>query len=84
MVWKIAPRTAREPLMDKRMKIAILLAAVNFLGAIWPVTRWVNRIQPFVFGLPFFLFWTTLWIFVCFINLAICYRLTRERKEDRR
>ena len=69
--------------MNKRMKIAILLAIINFLGAIWPVTYWVNRIQPFVFGLPFFLFWTTLWIFVCFINLAICYRLIGRKGEDR-
>lgn len=69
--------------MNKGTKIAILLAIINFLGAIWPVTHWVNRIQPFVFGLPFFLFWTTLWIFVCFINLAICYRLIGKKREDR-
>jgi hypothetical protein len=70
-------------MMNKRMKIAILLAIVNFLGAIWPVSYGVNRIQPFVFGFPFFLFWTTLWIFVCFINLAICYRLIQGKREDR-
>jgi hypothetical protein len=70
-------------MMNKRMRIAILLAVVNFLGAIWPVTCGVNRVQPFVFGFPFFLFWTTLWIFVCFINLAICYRLTQGKRGDR-
>ena len=70
-------------MMNKRMKIAISLAIVNFLGAIWPVTYGVNRVQPFVFGFPFFLFWTTLWIFVCFINLAICYRLIQGKRGDR-
>ena len=61
--------------MQKKMKIAVLLGIVNFLGAIWPVTALVNRIHPFVLGLPFFLFWTTLWIFVCFFNLLFCFLL---------
>lgn len=61
--------------MNKKMKMAILLALVNYLGAIWPVTCLVNRIQPIVLGLPFFLFWITLWIFVCFVNLVFCYLL---------
>ena len=69
--------------MHRKMKVAILLALVNFIGAIWPVTYWVNRTRPLIFGLPFFLFWTTLWIFVCFINLAICYRLIQGKREDR-
>ena len=69
--------------MSKNMKLAALLAAVNFIGAIWPVTHLVNRIQPFVFGLPFFLFWTTLWILVCFLNLAFCYLLVERKREDR-
>ncbi|MDH7501042.1 MAG: DUF3311 domain-containing protein [candidate division NC10 bacterium] len=66
-------------MQNHRMKIAILLGLINFLGAIWPVTWLVNRIEPFVLGFPFFLFWTTLWIFVCFLNLAISYQLV-ERK----
>jgi len=69
--------------MDRKIKMAILLALVNFIGAIWPVTYLVNRIHPFVLGFPFFLFWTTLWIFVCFLNLIFCYLLV-EGKEGRK
>lgn len=69
--------------MNTKMKIAILLAMVNFLGAIWPVTSLVNRSSPFVLGLPFFLFWTTLWIGVCFVNLSICYFLVARGEGER-
>jgi len=70
-------------MQNHRKKIAILLGLINFLGAIWPVTYFVNRTQPFVLGFPFFLFWTTLWIFVCFLNLAICYFLVEGRGGER-
>jgi len=69
--------------MPRNMKLAILLATINFIGAIWPVTYLVNRIQPFVFGFPFFLFWTTLWILVCFMNLVFCYLLVERKRGDR-
>ena len=69
--------------MQKNMKIAILLALVNYLGAIWPVTCLVNLIQPFILGLPFFLFSTALWLFVCFLNLAICYHLIEGKREGK-
>jgi len=69
--------------MNPNMRIAILLAIINFLGAIWPVTFWVNRIRPFVFGLPFFLFWTFIWMLVCFLNLVFCYLLIERKGGER-
>jgi len=69
--------------MHRKMKVAILLALVNFIGAIWPVTYWVNRTRPLIFGLPFFLFWTTLWIFVCFLNLVFCYLLLEKKSQEK-
>lgn len=70
-------------IVDRNVKLALFLGLINFLGAIWPVTALVNRIEPFVLGLPFFLFWTTLWIFVCFLNLLLCYLLWDKREDGR-
>jgi|GEM_PF-763874 hypothetical protein len=83
MIPAQGPSRRKERIMQRNVKIVIFLSLINFAGALWPVTALVNRIEPFVLGLPFFLFWTTLWILVCFFNLLLCYLLW-DKREDRR
>lgn len=42
------------------------------MGALLPVA---NRIEPYVFGLPFLLFWITAWMILSSVILLIVYKL---------
>lgn len=53
------------------------LARVGFiicvLAMIFPAAWGANRIEPFVFGLPFLFFWYVLWVFLLFLGLLFFY-----------
>ncbi|WP_141580311.1 DUF3311 domain-containing protein [Actinomadura sp. WMMA1423] len=56
------------------MWLRLALAALPFallLGAV----PWVNRTEPYVLGLPFFLFWLSLSIVLTSVCMAVVYRL---------
>ncbi len=40
---------------------------------VWPGALLANRIEPFVLGLPFFIFWYILWMFILFLGTWIAY-----------
>ncbi|MED1796966.1 DUF3311 domain-containing protein [Brevibacillus nitrificans] len=64
------------------MKYIRLLALVPFIGMLGflPV---VNRVTPFVFGMPFVLFWMVLWTVLTSVCMAIIYKLDPTiQKED--
>jgi hypothetical protein len=48
--------------------LALLFVAI-FLGLIWPVYPLASRIQPFVFGLPFSLFYVLSLVLLSFVVL---------------
>ena len=48
--------------------LAFLFVAI-FIGLIWPVYPLASRIQPFVFGLPFSLFYVLGLVFLSFVLL---------------
>lgn len=56
-------------------------AAIGYLvcifSMIWPGALIANRVEPFIFGLPFMFFWYTLWPCVMFIGLTLMYWLER-------
>jgi hypothetical protein len=58
------------------MKLTHALSALPFLG-ILAGTFFANRTEPFVLGLPFLLFWITLWVVLSALIMAIVYRLDR-------
>ncbi|MCS2608093.1 DUF3311 domain-containing protein [Halomonas dongshanensis] len=51
------------------------------LAMIWPGALIANRIEPFVLGLPFFVFWYVAWVFALFLGLLIAYQ--KDNKEAR-
>ncbi|MGH9627040.1 MAG: DUF3311 domain-containing protein [Bryobacteraceae bacterium] len=58
-----------------RTRIIVVLAVVLFGLSIWPFVPLVNRIEPFILGLPFYLFWMVLLDVLVAALLAVAYRL---------
>lgn len=64
------------------MKPVYLLAVVPFLGILGGIV-FANRVEPYVFGLPFILFWIVLWVILTSGIMAIIYRLDPANREER-
>jgi hypothetical protein len=61
------------------MKPQYVLAAIPFVGILAGIF-FANRVEPYVLGLPFALFWVVAWVVVSAGLMAIVYRLdTRDR-----
>jgi len=60
------------------MKLIHVLSALPFAGILVGIF-FANRTEPFVLGLPFALFWITLWVILTSLIMAIVYRLDRDR-----
>ena len=58
------------------MKLQHGLAALPFLGILVGIF-FANRVEPYVLGLPFALFWVTLWVLLTAAIMAVVYRLDR-------
>jgi hypothetical protein len=43
------------------VRLIHVLAALPFLGILGGIA-FANRVEPFVFGMPFILFWIVLWV----------------------
>lgn len=62
------------------MKYIKLLLVIPFL-AMTVCLPFANRIEPYVFGLPFLLFWIVLWMVLSSIIMTIIYRFDPDNKE---
>ena len=58
------------------MKLIHALSALPFLGILGGIF-FANRVEPFVLGLPFALFWVTMWVVLTALIMAVVYRLDR-------
>jgi hypothetical protein len=56
------------------MKLQYALSALPFIGILGGIF-FVNDVEPYVLGLPFALFWVTLWVLITAAIMAIVYRL---------
>jgi Protein of unknown function (DUF3311) len=56
------------------VKLTHALSALPFLGILGGIF-FVNSAEPYVLGLPFALFWVTLWVILTALIMAIVYRL---------
>ena len=63
------------------MKLIHVLAALPFLGILGGIF-FANRIEPFVLGLPFMLFWILTWVVLTSVIMAAIYFLDPANKED--
>jgi hypothetical protein len=62
--------------LTKGEKKSIIFMLIAILGFMPPVTIWANRVEPYVLGMPFLLFWQGLMIFGTFICMALAYFVT--------
>ncbi|AKO93559.1 DUF3311 domain-containing protein [Priestia filamentosa] len=62
------------------MRKIYLLSLVPFI-AILGFLPFVNRIEPFVLGLPFNMFWMALWTALTSVILGIMYKLDPRNRE---
>jgi len=42
----------------------------------------VNRVTPYVLGMPFILFWLVLWVVLISVTMAVIYRLDPANREE--
>ena len=63
------------------MRLIYLLAALPFLGILGGIV-FANRVEPFVLGMPFILFWIVMWVVLTSVIMAIIYNLDPANKED--
>jgi hypothetical protein len=63
------------------VKLIHVLAALPFLGILGGIF-FANRVEPFVLGMPFILFWIVLWVVLTSVIMAIVYHLDPANKED--
>ncbi|MDQ3834098.1 MAG: DUF3311 domain-containing protein [Actinomycetota bacterium] len=63
------------------MRLIYLLGALPFLGILGGII-FANRVEPFVLGMPFILFWIVMWVVLTSVIMAIIYNLDPVNKED--
>ena len=56
------------------MKPLYLLAVIPFVGLLGGVF-FANRVEPFVLGLPFLMFWVVLWVVLSAGIMGVIYAL---------
>jgi hypothetical protein len=56
------------------VKLTHALSALPFLGILGGIF-FANSVEPYVLGLPFALFWVTLWVVLTALIMGIVYRL---------
>ncbi|GAA4726761.1 DUF3311 domain-containing protein [Brevibacillus fulvus] len=57
-----------------------ILAALPFIGVLVCIP-FANKVEPYVFGLPFVLFWIVMWVVLTSILMGIIYKLDPANKE---
>jgi hypothetical protein len=62
------------------VKVQHALTALPFLGLLVGMF-FANRVEPFVLGLPFALFWVVLWVLLTSVIMGVVYAL--DRREGR-
>jgi hypothetical protein len=63
------------------VRLIYLLGALPFLGILGGIV-FANRVEPFVLGMPFILFWIVMWVVLTSVIMAIIYNLDPVNKED--
>ncbi|MED1468873.1 DUF3311 domain-containing protein [Bacillus salipaludis] len=63
------------------MKFINILAIIPFIGLLGGVP-FVNKVNPFILGLPFFLFWILLWVVITSGIMAIIFKLDPKNRRE--
>ncbi|MGE7184465.1 DUF3311 domain-containing protein [Peribacillus sp. NPDC006672] len=62
------------------MKLYYLLALIPVIGLLGGIV-FANRVTPYIFGLPFILFYIVLWVILTSGIMAIVFKLDPVNKE---
>jgi Protein of unknown function (DUF3311) len=63
------------------VKLIHVLGVLPFLGILGGIF-FANRVEPFVLGLPFILFWILTWVILTSVIMAAIYFLDPANKGD--
>ncbi|MFF2527787.1 DUF3311 domain-containing protein [Brevibacillus sp. NPDC058079] len=63
------------------MKVRDWLGVLPFIGMLGGIP-FVNRVEPFVLGMPFVLFWIVLWVVLTSVIMAFLNKIDPATKED--
>ncbi|MFC7392860.1 DUF3311 domain-containing protein [Scopulibacillus cellulosilyticus] len=63
------------------MKYIRLLAFVPFVGMLG-FLPFVNRVTPYILGMPFILFWMVLWVVITSAAMGAIYKFDPACRED--
>ncbi|WP_144549851.1 DUF3311 domain-containing protein [Bacillus sp. X1(2014)] len=63
------------------MKLHQLLAIIPFIGLLGGVP-FVNKVTPYVFGMPFVLFYIVLWVVITSGIMALVFKLDPANQEE--
>ncbi|MFD0829794.1 DUF3311 domain-containing protein [Neobacillus sp. M.A.Huq-85] len=63
------------------MKFINILAIIPFIGLLGGVP-FVNKVNPYILGLPFFLFWILLWVVITSGIMAIIFKLDPKNRRE--
>ncbi|MED1916432.1 DUF3311 domain-containing protein [Bacillus thuringiensis] len=63
------------------MKVRDWLGVLPFIGMLGGIP-FVNRVEPFVLGMPFVLFWIVLWVVLTSVIMAFLNNIDPATKED--
>ncbi len=62
------------------MRAIYLLGALPFLGILGGII-FADRVEPFILGLPFILFWIVVWVILTSVIMGIIYQLDPQNRE---
>ncbi|WNS78977.1 DUF3311 domain-containing protein [Domibacillus sp. DTU_2020_1001157_1_SI_ALB_TIR_016] len=65
------------------MKVMYILSIIPFIGMLG-FLPFVNKVEPFVFSMPFVMFWVVMWTLLTSLILGIMYKLDPRNKEGDR
>lgn len=68
-------------MVKSKMKRLYFLTVIPFIGMLG-FLPFANKVEPFVLGMPFVMFWVVLWTVLTSVVLAIMYKLDPRNKED--
>jgi pilus assembly protein TadC len=63
------------------MKLHQLIAIIPFIGLLGGIPL-VNKVTPYVFGMPFVLFYIVLWVVITSGIMAIVFKMDPANKEE--
>ncbi|MCQ6264841.1 DUF3311 domain-containing protein [Fictibacillus sp. WQ 8-8] len=63
------------------MKLIHWIAVLPFIGMFGGLV-FANKVEPYVLGMPFLMFWILLWVLITAALMALIYKIDPVNKEE--